>query len=309
MLFALAEDAAAADGIATTVLLCPEAQASLQTSEPGVLTGADISINVRATAPDSLVDQLRAITRDYDVVLPVAPECDQLLQNVSVILEATDCRTLLPTTAMIDICGDKLKTWRSYSTVVPMLSCEKPKPGEESLAQEWVIKPRFGAGCDGVTRCCSVAACPDDFIFQPWIDAQSYSIGVVSDGARQWQLPVASQNIDWQAGVPQYTGGSIPARLDQSISREMASIVDLILQKSEPFAGYMGFDFLVRSSDSKVFLNEINPRVCTSYIGYRRILSNNPIELMLGRELTPELSVQDTFVSFDSFHTACSLAR
>ena len=45
------------------------------------------------------------------------------------------------------------------------------------------------------------------------------------------------------------------------------------------FNGYFGIDF-IRKSDNSLFFIELNPRLTTSYIGVRKILSYNPAEVI-----------------------------
>ncbi len=295
MLNALASDAAEAMGVCPTVLLC----------EAAVEDGCRFSRGVGVTTSDScrpLIEQLTAIAGRFDAVLPVVPECEQLLPLVARTLKDANANTLLPSQEFVETCSDKLATWQVFRNAgVPMLECTDIGAGVVSAAamENGVFKDRWGAGCEGIHR-----ERPDDMdltraICQRWIDAESLSVGVLGNGDETFVLPIAHQRIQWANGRPKYVGGDVPAIVDSSTTHQVTAITQKVLAFAAEFAGYFGIDFLVDKESGTVFLNEVNPRLCTSYIGYRRLLNSNALELMLGITPMDAVTLRSAAVSFD----------
>lgn len=300
MLDAVVSDAAEAQGVAPTVLLCESALA-----DGGGLAGiVDVWVS---DSRQSLVDQLAALSGCFDAVLPIVPECDQLLPHVALLLESASLRILLPSLEFVQVCSDKLSTWRVLGDAgVPMLDCIDVDSCESSTgaADSYVFKDRWGAGCEGIQRGQSIDADLSGVICQRWIEAESLSVGVIGNGTKTFVLPIAHQRIHWTDGRPDYLGGAVPATTDRSITQQVNTITQQVLEFAGGFAGYLGIDFLVETET--VFLNEVNPRLCTSYIGYRRLLNSNVVELMLSRASMDAVSLRSTQVSFDkSGATTC----
>jgi predicted ATP-grasp superfamily ATP-dependent carboligase len=76
-----------------------------------------------------------------------------------------------------------------------------------------------------------------------------------------------------------YLGGRIP--FAQQWEPQIAETIRKVGATLGLFRGYVGFDFVVDSRQGGPVLVEINPRLTTSYIGYRRLAMNNLAELIL----------------------------
>lgn len=148
-----------------------------------------------------------------------------------------------------------------------------------------VIKPRDGAGCDSVTVvCCSdsrpMRADPagrrsmDEFpwVIQPFQEGVPCSIGLIGGGSDlpPLILPSAVQSIQSAEGQLRYSGGCIPAPEEfcQVLRETAVSFADAV----GPFHGYIGIDIVVSNDGQNGLIAtvvEVNPRLCTSYVGYR----------------------------------------
>ncbi len=295
MLDAVVSDADEAQGVASTVLLCESALADWG----GVAGIVDVWVS---DSRQSLIDQLSARHNRFDFVLPVVPECDQLLPHVARVLASGSSGILLPPLEFVEVCSDKLSTWKVLGEAgVPMLDCIDVNSCASSTgaADEYVFKDRWGAGCEGIRRGQSTNADLSGVICQRWIEAESLSVGVIGNGTKTFVLPIAHQSIQWTDRQPEYFGGVVPATIDPSITQQVNTITQQVLQFAGGFAGYLGIDFLVEKETGTVFLNEVNPRLCSSYIGYRRLLSSNAVDLMLNSASMDAVSLRSMQVSFD----------
>jgi predicted ATP-grasp superfamily ATP-dependent carboligase len=297
MLDALLTDAVALDDIVVSVLLCEPALATLD------MKLASVQL-CRCPDQASWPDELVRAARDCDFVLPVAPECDGLLLRAAQSLHPLSCTTLLPSVSTVETCSDKWKTWKLFgSSDTPMVECS-PVGSESTDARFWdpqlVYKPRFGAGCDGIRRGrLPSTADPQDYIRQSTIPGHSLSVGVLGGPRGVEILPVAEQRIVWNEDEPRYSGGSIPADIPHEIAARVSTIARHVIERIGHFRGYIGMDFLVSRNDGTIYLNEINPRVCTSYLGYRQLLPINPLELLLNEVVCPPLASNPAPITFE----------
>lgn len=158
-----------------------------------------------------------------------------------------------------------------------------------------IIKPRDGVGCDGISlvpmkkrrfdqRPLSHAA-DDPWILQPVLRGTACSIGLIGGGSSNpttVMLP-AQQNLIVESGSLAYIGGQIPcdARVAEIVTAAGQQLADAL----GAFSGYLGADIVVTESDrgeQTAHVIEINPRLCTSYVGYRAHSTGNLMSLVLG---------------------------
>lgn len=281
MLCALLEDGVAIDDHDVAVLLCEDAADDLQDLP------AEVEIR-RCRAADDTLHVLAAAAEHADLILPVAPESDGLLQSVAEVLQPRQESTLLPSLPMVRICSDKWQTRAHFHACdLPMPECRRVDrnvagSSEPDHQPELVFKPRLGVGCDGIRRGrLPDGAAPADYVQQPMITGRSLSVALLGtpDGCRV--LPVAEQEIEWIEHQPRYLGGTVPAGITEREQQQINSIAAHVARQMGHFKGYVGLDLLLSHADGTVYLNEINPRVCTSYIGYRRLLTESPLSIMI----------------------------
>ena len=108
-----------------------------------------------------------------------------------------------------------------------------------------------------------------------------FGIGKFHQNAAALILPVAVQMIEWSEGQPAYCGGIIPATVTDAMLRRMIEMAESIAAVLKIQSGYIGIDFLVDASSQQVYVTEINPRLCTSYVGYRQATTSNLLAVML----------------------------
>ena len=157
----------------------------------------------------------------------------------------------------------------------------------DDLPDDWaelVVKPGDGAGSQGIQRLPREAflrwkqsLSSDDvttggWIVQPLISGRTLSVAAIfaTDGSLHDIWPVAEQFLDSKTFA--YLGGLIPAgRVNRSHIE--ALIMDVVACVSG-LRGYIGFD-LIERPNGEVVVVEINPRLTTSYIGYRTLAASS----------------------------------
>ncbi len=309
MLTAIVTDIAALPNVHVTVLLSSATDASFAAS----LTNTHVLLG--ELQPDILSSILHGKSRRsvFDGVLLIAPECDGVL--VSLLKAVQEKHKNPPWSINLDwrlaeIFADKRATdaWlrRHDIATIPTktindatmrrLRRTAPATGHNIADQLAVLKPRDGAGSDGVEV---VLFCQVDFmdlpqqehdddrwLLQPLMQGTTCSVGFIGGGpkGRTIILPPARQNIITVDRKLSYHGGQIPCQPE--IVARVEPVAAKLADAFGTFSGYVGADLLVdltvpHNDETSIVVVEINPRLCTSYIGYRTFAADNLAAWML----------------------------
>ena len=179
--------------------------------------------------------------------------------------------------------------------------------------EDWpiVIKPDDGAGSQNTflvrnsfeyfNAWCELKGIddPDSLIQQPYIPGKALSVVllIADDGSIIEVLPVAEQHLT-DDGRFRYLGGRIPA----DISAESAIAVQQLAKRAchavLGLTGYVGCDLVLPDDfPFEPVLIEINPRLTTSYLGYRALTDDNIAARLLDSN-TPPLRWKSEAVTF-----------
>ncbi len=139
------------------------------------------------------------------------------------------------------------------------------------------------------------------FIWQPYIVGSAISVAaVISQSRRDVEVfPPAEQHLS-DDGRFRYQGGSVPL---QKFNHAVIQTTALAACRLVPgLCGYVGIDLIVPDeSPSKPIVVEINPRLTTSYLGYRALAENNLAEWMLiPTRFERGICWRDAVVEFDA---------
>jgi predicted ATP-grasp superfamily ATP-dependent carboligase len=259
----------------------------------------------RTTQVESPADELRHFRRLFaacDATLVIAPEFDGILLNRCRIVEEAGGRLLGPGSRAVALCTDKFRlAVHLREAGIETIPAEiftwegaRRNPGAESPRQyPAVIKPRDGAGsqntwlvksADEFMRLHAELAGdhpPGEFVVQPYVAGQAASVALLF-GPSQREVEVlvpAEQRISGD-GRFQYLGGRLPLG---NVDREGIQKTALAACRSVPgLRGYVGVDLIVPEQDPRrPVVVEINPRLTTSFLGYRALAENNLAEWML----------------------------
>jgi hypothetical protein len=241
---------------------------------------------------------LRAALDEADAALIVAPESGGDLERYTRMAEAAGVRCLGAPSPAVTFCADKLAVAQTLASAgLPTIETRlcgldaRPAP----LEFPFVVKPRFGAGCldtwfvdspETWDRLCTLLdnRPMSRAVVQPFVPGRALSVSLILDGAgNRFVLPVAQQRIGHERCLD-YLGG----RISTCIAEEVASVVqDAALAACRvcpDLRGYVGVDLILPARGTPVVV-EINPRVTTSYVGYRVALDENLATALLVEQL------------------------
>lgn len=288
MLLSLCEDLAALSDVKLSVACCSDAAETLPTPE----NVAVLQTSVSGTENVSRELCTLANGNGSDLIVLIAPECDNILADVVKTLREDGHEVFSPSCDAIEVCSDK---WRTYEMLrdagIPTISTALGNTPSAKCDADRVVKPRGGAGCEDVVRMCPADFADwklketqplDSFLVQPFISGNSFSVGLIGtkDAASPIVLPLACQDIRWHDNRPGYRGGEI-LRNSASDRDRLNSLGGQIAKAIELNSGYVGVDLLRPEGSDQFLVTEINPRFSTSYVGYRMATQSNIAEWLL----------------------------
>lgn len=241
-----------------------------------------------------------AVFRDLlgkvDAVLVIAPETDgQLAERCQLVRQSGTASWNCSPTA-IELCGDKFQLAEHLrANGLPTIPTRlvDPQCADFDESDPQVLKPRDGAGScltflirdrtewENAARSFHEAGLAHKCIAQPFVPGKALSVGVIIslDGRRIECLPVAEQRLS-DDGRFRYLGGLIPAVISRQAQDSIEEIVHRMCCVIPGLAGYVGVDLLL-VNDTKPVIVEVNPRLTTSYAGYRYLFATTLAERWL----------------------------
>lgn len=253
---------------------------------------------IKVIAVDNPSDEratFRRLAADSDATYVIAPEFDGILAERCRLVIDCGGRLIGPTPQAIELCADKLALANHLERHdIPTIPTQSfaVELSVDSLSYPAVIKPRDGAGsldvflirdrseALGIREQFPAGRPHGSAIMQPYVEGESLSVSaIVSSHDRIDVFPAGVQCLS-QDGRFRYLGGQIPAasvnarHVEELIRRTCASIPGL--------RGYVGFDLIqTHATPHRLLIVEINPRLTTSYLGYRALTDDNLAERML----------------------------
>ena len=193
--------------------------------------------------------------------------------------------------------------------------CRSPEYSHDFTGQFAVLKPRDGAGAGGVQVVPFVRekfeelqqqhSDDDKWLLQPYLQGVACSVGFIGGGPHgpTTILPPARQNIVTSGGRLSYQGGQIPC--EPELVACIEPIAERLATAFGPFDGYVGVDLLVDLSvpteaQASVRVVEVNPRLCTSYVGYRMLTVDNLATWILQQNTGHEIRWKSETIQFST---------
>lgn len=333
MLTAIVEDIAALGDVCPMVLMSSAAadafcsSGRLASRTQIVVSDSGPSVWLQAPSCDPSV---------FDATLVIAPESGLVLASLLRQLQSgawQQTRSLNVSWTMAEMFSDKYQTCRwlqeqKISTpptktlsqagadrlcASSLSVCED---GTDGLPNSWelgILKPRDGVGSDAIFLVsmddaqfsgwpisCSI---DDRWVLQPFLPGIACSVGLIGGGSLHPTLilPAGQQQILREGRILHYSGGLIPCSAQlmpavMEVSRRLVAAIGA-------FSGYVGADVVVTCDDQNAFVAhviEINPRLCTSYAGYRAIAERNLADAILQRSADQSVGWKPVQVQFDS---------
>lgn len=227
-----------------------------------------------------------------DAVWLIAPETGGALADLAARISARRVSLLGPSAPAIRRASDKLqlaRTLRRAGIPFPATTTAGREafvaPSAGSLEFPMVVKPRFGAGGDGVGRVDRRSALPGavertrvvgEPILQEFVRGVPASVSLLCSSTRCTPLALSSQAIELGARC-RYGGGTTPLR--HRLARRAMDVAAAACDAIGGLRGYVGVDVVL--SDREVYVIEVNPRVTTAYLGVRAAFGLNLAGLVL----------------------------
>lgn len=261
--------------------------------------------NCEVRLANSAVDELslfRELVRDSDATWVIAPETNgELLKRAlqfRLVNDAESQRTptrrfLGASDQAIQLASDKLPlaTWLQERGI-PTPETLPFNPADRQ-AVRWpeptVIKRRDGAGSqdmflvrDGFDLWNARHELgrlnePETFIQQPFLAGQALSVAllIAADGTVLDVFPVAEQHLS-EDGHFKYQVGRIPADISPDAAFAVQQLAERTCRAMPGLIGYVGCDLVLPdAAPQEPVLIEINPRLTSSYLGYRQLTDGN----------------------------------
>ena len=255
------------------------------------------SIKLNSNAVPVVIDEdiskwLSKHITEYDACLPIVPEEDGLLHDLTQIIESNGVTVFGSNSKAIKLTTDKFEMYKALEGKAPIIRTEKISFNDDleelgkTVFQESclkVIKPADGVSSSGVMVLSSL----EDFligakiirqftklpyfVMQDYIPGDSVSVSLLSDGETAIPLSLNQQDIEIKSCKISYNGGKVPYNHELSlIAKETAkNVVEII----EGVVGFVGVDLIL--CEDEVYLVEINSRLTTPYIALRMITKFN----------------------------------
>ena len=225
-----------------------------------------------------------------DLTYVIAPEFGGLLQQRYADVRQANGQWCGASESILRVGGDKLEFFQhlrdhSIPTIDTYLGGQRSAIHVDSADDDcsgWIIKPRHGAGAQDTLRCADLKAAvtaiqrktngqtgiDDDYLLQPFVVGQPWSVACVATQSGKTVLPPVRQQI---ATDFTFAGGVVTTNgpLHQKLTSRVRDVLNTL---PSGWTGFMGFDLIVPEQASEPLVVELNPRLTTSYIGYRQLI-------------------------------------
>lgn len=239
-------------------------------------------INTVIIRPEhDITEEFARLVEQCDLVWPIAPEFDDILQTLCQTVESLGKVLLTSPAIAVAVAGDKFKTYerlnQHHIAAVPTQMFEEAySPGE------WMVKPVDGVGCADsyvisnrqdfeqmVTR-------KGRYIIQPHLQGAKTSLSCLFKQGRGGLVCANLQRfefIDQQYHLAEIVVNHHP---DLGLYQQL---IDKIAQALPELWGYVGIDLIETAEQTWVL--EINPRLTTSFVGIYDAVGINIAEAVL----------------------------
>lgn len=270
------------------------------TSDPRAAGGAQDRCTVETIGPGEERETLERLLRMADAALVIAPETDGILEERERWVRASGVCSLGCAPEVVALARDKPRcnAWLAERGVgvleTHVLGC--PPHRAVSFEAPFVIKPRDGAGSVDTFLVRDGSAWPRlpradlEFVAQPYREWPPMSAAclISRDGLVEW-IGSAHQHVRRQGDRLVYRGGAVPGVFPDALRDRL----ERALRSLRGACGWLGIDFLVDDETGNACVLEMNPRLTTSYVGYRKAFGRDGGRLLAERWLAKAGLVDD----------------
>jgi predicted ATP-grasp superfamily ATP-dependent carboligase len=277
---------------------------------------------VYVASPNELSAKLKEHSSVVDAVYVIAPESDQVLENLVQDIEDSGGTSLNCSVDAIKRVSNKMttnETLKKKGLKVPetvLLDIHEKIGNIKHLTKELgyplVFKPLDGVSCDGLSivkdedateravKKVAYASTSKQFIAQKMIMGKAASVCAISTGDKTMAATLNRQFVTLASPDEEsrYMGGVVP--FDHTLENEALRAAEKAVEAIGGLKGYVGVDMIL--TDEEPVVMEINPRLTTSYIGLRRVVDFNPAQTIIDAAIKQKLprNVQHRGYSFFS---------
>jgi predicted ATP-grasp superfamily ATP-dependent carboligase len=244
-----------------------------------------------------------------DATYIIAPETAGILKKLVEKIELTSSTSLNSNSKAIAKISNKIllqKHAKKMGLPTPETLTFSISNDQEKIIQEAeakigfpaIFKPVNSVGCEGlslVNNKAQVASAiakianqiNSRFITQELIQGQPTSVTIISNGTNAVPISLNKQQVSLKPPKQDstYNGGTTP--FDHPQNEKAFAIAKKLVESIEGLRGYVGVDLILTENEPIVI--EINPRLTTSYIGTRKILSINLAQTLINSTLKGQL--------------------
>ena len=232
-------------------------------------------------------ERFRQLAAEADWTVVIAPEIGGALLERCRLVQAVGGRLLGPDPELVQLAADKHRLAIHLAArrvpVPPGLAVAPGEPLPRDFAYPAVLKPRDGAGSQGVClldRYDSCRVVREPSRLERFCPGMAASVAVLCGPGGVMVLEPCRQHLS-DDGHFTYQGGSLP--LSSALAQRARSLAEQTLAALPPPCGYLGID-LVLGSDFQGrddYVIEVNSRLTTSYVGLRAATADNLAAAML----------------------------
>ena len=208
-----------------------------------------------ATPEDDYKSKLTEIlnNQNIDCALVIAPECDNILYELTKIIENYDVINLGSSSKGIEIAGNKYTTYKKIKDSV--------KTPKTFPLKKYIIKEIDG--CGGAHQLID-----KNYIIQEFVDGEAYSVSFIvqnndKESNKNENNKIYPLCLNKQYIKNHYCGGEV--NISHPLKEDIINESKRALKQIEGLNGYVGVDVIVNEND--IYVLEINPRITTSIAG------------------------------------------
>ena len=277
--------------------------------------------SIPVTVNGDLNEWLRKNIQNYDACLPIAPEENNILLDLTSIIEEQGVTVLGSSSNAVKLTTNKFETYNFLKDKFPIIKTEKiyfndldQKTGEYGGYEfhmknglPTVLKPADGVSCSGVTVVNSlnefitaqnhiqmITQLPYSIV-QSYVNGVSVSVSLLCGDDQAVPLSLNFQDICLNSGEIVYCGGSVPFK--HRLSEIAMETAKNVIESIGGIRGYVGVDMILDEEGNGVHIVEINSRITTAYVALRKIINFNLGEAILKSvqgELPNEIDLNGT---------------
>ena len=249
---------------------------------------------------DDIGKWLNKNIKNYDACLPIAPEENNILYDLTRIIEEQGVEIIGSSSKAVKLTTNKLDTYNILKDKFPIIKTEQVyfKYSDRKISEyeiyyqnlvknssSKVAKPADGVSCSGVTVINSFnefIKAHDHlkmftklpyFIIQEYIPGINVSVSLLSNGNSAVPLSLNFQDVRLNSGQIRYSGGKVPIK--HKLSKIAMDTAKNAVESIDGLQGYIGVDMILDKANDKVRIVEINSRLTTPYVALRSLINFN----------------------------------